>query len=113
MYGGVPVSAAPVSDAGEACGVSVPAAAVCDNGLFHRGRQSVPEVPAVTDLDRLGCGLADGLGVRGRSVTADDFDTRVLPQPPGEGVGPAIGQYIDPAMGYRVQLQRRIAVSTA
>jgi len=52
---------------------SSPAGAVRDDGLLHRPAQAVPQVPAVADLHRLGCALADRLGVGGRPVAADDL----------------------------------------
>ncbi|GAA3843717.1 hypothetical protein GCM10022226_78360 [Sphaerisporangium flaviroseum] len=90
----------------------VPASAVGDHGLLHRGGQAVPQMPAVADLYRVRCALADGFGVGGRAVAAHDLDAGVRTQPRDQRGGLAVGQHIDAAVGDRVDEQGRIAVAT-
>ena len=70
-------------------------------------------MPAVADPHRLGCALADGFGVGGRAVAADDLGSGLLAQPRGEGGGLAVGWHVDPLAGYRVDQHRRAAASAA
>jgi hypothetical protein len=61
--------------------------AVLGDGPFDGLAEVVPQVPAVGDLDRLGC-AADGAGGIGSGpVAADDLDAGVGSQPGGQGVG--------------------------
>jgi hypothetical protein len=84
-----------------------PAAAV--NGDFLPGGLSevVPDMPPVADLKGIGQGLMHRIGVAGGAVTADDLDARMLTQPRGKSVGPAVGQDIDPPAGLGVDQNGR------
>lgn len=42
-------------------------------------------MPPVRDLDRCGCAEAGSLGVGARAVAADDLNSGVVDQPPGQG----------------------------
>ncbi len=55
----------------------------------------VPQVPAVADLDRVGQGSADRLGVGGRSVPAHGLDARMPAQPGFQSGGFPAGQHLD------------------
>jgi hypothetical protein len=83
VHGRVPGPSSLVDRPGRLARASAPAAAVRDDGLFDRPAQSVPQVPAVADLHRGRCALADRFGVGGRAVAADDLRAGVLTQPLG------------------------------
>ena len=68
-------------------------------------------MPAVADLHRLRCALADRLGVGGRPVAADDLGSGMLTQPRRQGGGLAVGQHIDPPVGDGVDQHGRVAAS--
>ena len=75
--------------------------------------EAVPQVPAVADLHRAGQGLANGLAVGPRPVTAHYLDTRVVPQPlPGDASGPAEDD-VDAAAGLSVDEHRRVDQAAA
>jgi hypothetical protein len=51
---------------------------LCAIDLAQRGfAQVVPQIPAITNLHRVGQNTADGLGVSRGAVTADGFDARM------------------------------------
>ncbi|GAA3294361.1 hypothetical protein GCM10020295_18680 [Streptomyces cinereospinus] len=58
-----------------------PASAVHCDFLADGLGEVVPQVPAVADLDRVGQGSADRLGIGGRSVPAHGLDARMCAQP--------------------------------
>jgi hypothetical protein len=90
-----------------------PAGAVGDDGLLHCTAQAVPQVPAVADLHRVWCALADGLGVGSGAVAADDLGSGMLTQPRGQRGGLAIGQHIHPLMGDRVDQHGGVVAAAA
>ncbi|GGU74759.1 hypothetical protein GCM10010211_45840 [Streptomyces albospinus] len=75
--------------------------------------QVVPDMPSIGDLHRVRQGAADGLGVGRRAVTAHDLDAWMLAQPRLHSVGSAVGQYIDPLMGFGVDYHGGVAVAPA
>lgn len=87
-----------------------PARAVCLHLAQGCFAQVVPQMPAVSDLHRVGQSAADRLRIGGRSVTADDLDVRMPAQPRFEGVGGAVGQHLDPLMGLSVDHHSGVAV---
>lgn len=70
----------------------------------------VPQVPAVADLNRVGQGSADRLGVGGRSVPAHGLDARMHAQPGFQSGGFAAGEYLDSLSGLGVDDDRGVAV---
>lgn len=90
-----------------------PAGAVCLHLAQGGFAQVVPHMPAVRDLDRVGQGAADGLGVGGRAVRAHDLDARMPAQPRLKRVGRAVGQHVDPLMALGVDDHGGIAVPAA
>ena len=87
-----------------------PAGAVRGDFFADGLGEVVPQVPAVADLDRVGQGSADRLGVGGRSVPAHGLDARMFAQPGFQGGGVAAGQYLDPLAGLGVDDDRGVAV---
>jgi hypothetical protein len=57
--------------------------------------------------------LAHGFGVAGGAVTADDLDARMLTQPRGKSVGPAVGKNIDPPAGLGVDQDGRVGAGAS
>jgi len=70
-------------------------------------------MPPVGDLDRVGQGAADGLGIGGRAVTAHDVDAWMLAQPCLQGVGGAVGQHVEPLVRLGVDHHGRVAMAPA
>lgn len=61
------------------------------HALSHRGSQVLPQVRAVTDLDRLWSSEAGAFSVGTGAISADHLDARVFAEPCGqEGSGSAI-----------------------
>lgn len=87
-----------------------PAGAVRGDLLADGLGEVVPQVPAVADLDRVGQGSADCLGVGGRSVPAHGLDARMSAQPGFQRGGVAAGQYLDSLTGFGVDDDRGVAV---
>jgi hypothetical protein len=90
-----------------------PATGVGDRGLLDGLGQVRPQMPAVADLHCLRCCGPDRLGIGRRPVAAYDLHARMVTQPRGQGVGFAVGQHIDTAMGDRIDQQRRITAAPA
>ena len=67
--------------------------------LQHRLAQAVPQMPAVTGLNRAWQCAADGLAISAGAVAADDLDARVAAQPGLQHVSFAAGQDVDPLPG--------------
>jgi hypothetical protein len=67
-------------------------------------------MPAVADLHRGRCALADRFGVGGRPIPADDLSAGMLAQPLGQRGGLAVGQHVDSAVGDGVDQHRGVAV---
>ncbi|GHF77547.1 hypothetical protein GCM10017667_01050 [Streptomyces filamentosus] len=70
-------------------------------------------MPPVGDLDCVGQGAADGLGVGRGAVSAHDLDARMLEQPRFQRVGGAVGQYVDPFMDLGVDHHGGVAMPPA
>src|SRR5690606_28336813 len=87
--------------------------AVGDHGFLDRLAEVVPQVPAVGDLDRVGCPVADGLGVGTGPVPAHDLHPGVFPQPGGDGLLLPVGQHVDRAAGGDVDEDGRVDMSLA
>ena len=71
--------------------------------LLYRLGEVVPQVPAISHLDRAGCAAADGFGIRTGPIPADDLDPGMLAQPVGEGVcvrsaSTSIGRWVSISM---------------
>ena len=81
--------------------------------LQHCLGQQVPQVPAVTDLDRTGQGPADRFSIGTGPVPAHDLDAGVAAQPGLQHVGLAAVQDIDPLAGLGVDQDGRIDLATA
>src|SRR5215467_16122551 len=90
-----------------------PAGAVRGNFLPDGLAQAVPQVPAVAHLHRRGQGLADGLAVGARAVTAHDLDPRMVPQPCFRDVSGAAGDDVDAAAGIGVDEHGRVDLAAA
>jgi hypothetical protein len=75
--------------------------------------QAVPQVPAVTGLDRAGQRPPDRLGVGTGPVPAHDLGTRVLTQPCLHHVSRPAGQDIDPFPGPGVDQDGCVDVAAA
>lgn len=78
---------------GRADGLQVPA--VRGDCAFDGLAEVAPDVPAISNLDRLGCPAVGAVGVGAGAVAADDLHTGVLLEPGGQGVGGAVGQDVD------------------
>jgi hypothetical protein len=77
---------------GRAGGERVPdAAQVTGHGLLHLLGDVVPQVPPVSDLDRLQRTGHRGFGVRAAPVSADHLDLRMHGQPCRDGGGFPVG----------------------
>ena len=72
-----------------------------------------PKVPSVADLHRVGQGTADGLGVGGRAVPADDLDTGMLAQPGLQSRRVTAGQDRDTLTGLGIDDDRGVALASA
>jgi hypothetical protein len=68
----------------------------------------VPDVPPVADLESIGQRLMHGFGIAGGAVTADDLNARMLTQPRGKSVGPAVRKDINPPASLGVDQNRGI-----
>ena len=55
----------------------------------------VPQVPAVSDLDRARCAVAGAFGIGAGPVAADHPRARVGREPVGQRPGLAAGQHVD------------------
>jgi hypothetical protein len=64
VHGGVPFAGSFIEQPGRGW-VGSPAAGVGDHGLLDGLAEVRPEMPAVTDLHRLRCTVADGFGIGG------------------------------------------------
>jgi hypothetical protein len=96
VHGGMPLQDALIARPWHGLGRrGTPARGVRGRRLLHHRGEVVPQVPAATDLDRLGERVGDGLGIRGRAVPADDLHPGVIAQPGRQGLGGAIGQHRD------------------
>ena len=81
--------------------------------LQHRLAQAVPQMPAVTSLDRAGQRPADRLAISAGPVAADDFGARVLAQPGHQHIGPATGQHTGPLPGLSAGQDGRVDLAAA
>ena len=75
--------------------------------------EAVPQVPAVTDLDRAGQRPADGLAIGARPVTAHDLDPRMTAQPLLSDIGGAAGDNVDAPAGLGVDEHGRVDEAAA
>jgi hypothetical protein len=83
------------------------------DGLLHVLGQVVPQVPAVGDLDRGRRALPGAVGVGAGPVPADHLGAGMRAQPAGEGVGLAVGEQVDRAVGGHVDQDRAVDVPAA
>jgi len=81
--------------------------------LLYRLGEVVPQVPAISHLDRAGCAAADGFGIRTGPIPADDLDPGMLAQPVGEGVCSPIRQQLDRSVGVDIDDDRPVDMPTA
>jgi hypothetical protein len=89
------------------------AAAVARHGLLDVLGEVVPQVPAVGDLDGLGCASMGAVGVGAGAVAAHDLDAGVLAQPVGEGVGLPVSQQLHRAVAGHVDQDAAVVVAAA
>jgi hypothetical protein len=87
------------------------AGAVSGDGAFDGGGQVVPDVPPVGDLQRFGCAETGAFGVCAGTVPAHDLHSRIRPQPRGQCLGGAIGEYVDRTARLDVDQHRAVDVS--
>ena len=78
--------------------------------LQRRG-QVLEEVETVRDLNGVGSSLAGSLRVGTAAVAGDDLDAGMLPQPLGQGLGPAVGEQVDDAAALEVHQDRPILLA--
>jgi hypothetical protein len=90
-----------------------PAGAVRHDLLPDGLAETVPQVPAVADLDRAGQRLADRLAVSARAVAADDLDAGMVLQPFLSDLGGAAGDDVDAAAGLGVDEHGRVDLAAA
>jgi hypothetical protein len=81
--------------------------------LQHGPGQAMPQVPAVTNLDRAGQRPPDRLAVGTRPVPAHDLDARVSAQPCLQHLSGAARQDIDPLPGLGVDQHGRVDLPAA
>ena len=86
---------------------------MCGNFFQDGSGQAVPQMPAVTGLDRAGQRAADRLAVGAGPVPAHDLDARVIAQPLLQHVSLPAGQDIDPLAGLGVDQDGRVDVAAA
>jgi len=80
---------------------------------LERLREVVQQVPAVSDLDRLGRALPCAVGIHARAIAADDRHLRPAREP-GRRAGRApVGQQIKEAVLVQIDEDRAIALATA
>lgn len=73
----------------------------------QRIAQIAQQMPAVRDLDR----RWRAVGVSPRAVTGDDLDTRVRPEPSGQGLGLPIRQQVDDLVALEIDQGGAVAVA--
>ena len=73
----------------------------------------VPQVPAVSDLDRQRRAAGGPVGIAARPVPADDLRAGSGGQPGRERVRGALGQHVDRAAGLHVDQQRAVGMPAA
>ena len=82
--------------------------------LFQHGSgQAVPQVPAVTGLDRAGQRAADRLAIGAGPVAAYDLHAGMPAQPRLQYVSLPAGQDIDPLAGLGVDQDGRVDLAAA
>lgn len=78
---------------------------------FDRSAQVVPQMPPVSDFDRLRRALAGAFGVTAGPVAADHLHAGMLTQPGGEDLAGAAVQDIDGPVGGRVDEDRGVGLA--
>ena len=81
--------------------------------LLYRLGEVVPQVLAISDLDRAGCAAADGLGISTGPIPAHDLDPGILAQPVGEGGCSPIRKQLDRSVGVDIDDHRPVDMPTA
>lgn len=89
------------------------AAVMRGDGLLHALGEVVPQMPAIGDLDRVGCAGARALGVGAGAVSTDHLRAGMREQPRGERVGLPIGAHVDRPMGGHVDEHGAVDVPAA
>jgi hypothetical protein len=92
--------------------VRLQAPAVSTDDLLDGVAEVLEQMPAVGDLDRVRRTHAGTVGIAAPTILADDLDSGVRGEPVGEGVGGAVGQYVDRPAGVHVEQHGGVAVST-
>lgn len=79
--------------------------------LAYRFAQAVPQMPAITNLDRVRERVADGLGIGRRAIPAHDLYAGMGTQPGGQGLGLAVGQHVHALIRLDVDQDRGVGVA--
>ncbi len=83
------------------------------NHAADRIAKVAQQVPAIRDLDRVRRTLPHAVRVGAGPVARDNLDARVLTQPPGQGVGLAVGQQVDHRVALQIDEDRAVAMTAA
>src|SRR3954469_792732 len=70
-------------------------------------------MPPIRDLDGLWRPLAGSVAIGAGAVAHDDLDGRMVLQPGGQGLGPAVGQQVDDTVTLQVAQDRAVTLALA
>jgi hypothetical protein len=79
----------------------------------QRSTAVAQEMEPIRDLDGLGCSLASPIGVGAGTITHDDLDAGMAPQPDRQGLSLSVGQQIDDAVTFQFAQDRAVALPFA
>ena len=79
---------------------------------IKRVGQITNEVPAICYLHSIGCAQSSSLGIGASTVSADHFDSRMLPEPPGKRFSAAVSQQINRPMRTQIHQNGSVGVAT-
>lgn len=71
------------------------------------------KMPPIRHLDGLWCSLAGSIGIGAGAIAHDDFNGRMVLQPGGQGLSPAVGQQVDDPVTLQVAQDRAVALVLA
>jgi hypothetical protein len=69
------------------------------------------KMPAIEDVDGVGCTPAHAVGIDVGAVTGDHFDAGVISQPRRDGVGLSVRQEVDDPIALQIDQDRAVAAT--
>ena len=73
---------------------------------LHGIAEIAQQMPAIRNLDGVGCALSGTVGVGAGAIARDEGHARVLPQPHRQGLGLTVGKQIHHAVALQVDQDR-------